>query len=103
MEDKKRILLTRLGGIAFLVVFGTLYVCSANAQPEHRCELPKVVNNQESKTEQEVHIICQEYVGEEEKPCAVIRLDERICYAYVELDGSSHPIQCYGQKNISEE
>ena len=103
MEDKNRILVTRLAGIAFLAVFGTLYVCSANAQPEHTCALPKVVNHQESKTEQEVHIICQEYVGKEGKPCAVIRLDERFCYAYTELDGSSYPIQCYEQKNVSEE
>ena len=39
--------------------------------------------------------ICQDYVEAKQKPCATVTIEGKVCYAYMELDGTSHPVQCY--------
>jgi hypothetical protein len=58
-------------------------------------DLPEVVDHDITMTEQEATWVCEEYVAQREKPCTVVNIDDRICYAYMELDGSSQPVQCF--------
>ena len=62
-------------------------------------DMPEVVDHDLSMTEQEVTWVCEEYVAQQEKPCTVVKIGDRICYAYMELDGSSQPVQCFRKDN----
>lgn len=57
--------------------------------------IPPVVHHDDYRTMAQVQSVCQTYVEQEQKPCAVVTIDDKICYAYMELDGSSDPVQCF--------
>jgi len=57
--------------------------------------LPEVIDYDMEMSEWEVQGICEEYVEQQQKPCTVVKIDDRICYAYQELDGTSHPVHCF--------
>ena len=57
--------------------------------------IPDVDHHTESKTQLEVHAICEVYVEREQKPCSVINIADEVCYAYMDLKGRSDTVQCF--------
>jgi hypothetical protein len=91
MSNKENLV---MGSALTMVMFAAIYAGQAEA-------LPEVIDNEGTMTEQEAHLVCQEYLDEEQKPCSVVEIDDRICYAYMELDGSSHPVMCFTREEFA--
>ena len=58
-------------------------------------EIPDVVHHNEVRSVKQLQEICQRYVETEKKPCAIVKIDGKVCFAYMHMDGSSDPVQCY--------
>jgi hypothetical protein len=58
-------------------------------------EIPEVIHHDSPRTLAQMTEICQAYVEQEKKPCTTVTIDGKVCYAYMELDGNSQPVQCY--------
>ena len=58
-------------------------------------ELPAVEHHDGYMHEYEAIEICQAYVKAASLPCTVIRIDEEVCYAFVQQDGEVSKVQCY--------
>ena len=63
--------------------------------PVDMIPLPQVEQHLTTRSLSEMTEICQEYVETQQKPCTTVTIDNKVCYAYMELDGTSHPVQCY--------
>ena len=80
--------------LTVIMAFIFLGGCSAQAA------LPEVQHHESAMTLDQAHAACQEYLASEEKPCTVVQIDDEVCYAYQNLDGSSKTVQCFIEGDI---
>jgi hypothetical protein len=57
--------------------------------------IPDVENHAENKSLLEVQNVCEVRVEKYDMPCAVVTTGNKVCYAYMYLDGSSDTVHCF--------
>lgn len=62
-------------------------------------DLPPITDYDIAMSLREVQQICEERVTQVQKPCTVITIEGRVCYAYSELDGSTDSVHCFIRKD----
>lgn len=64
--------------------------------------IPDVQDHNEYRTIFDMQDVCQRIADSQERPCTVVQTDDRVCYAPMNMDGSSETVQCYLEGNDSQ-
>ena len=84
-------------GICGLLVI-VAFIAAGEAQAQDwtgHVEYPDVINYDLSLTEQQAQWVCEEYTAQRELPCVVVKIDDRVCYGYMDAKGQADSVHCF--------
>lgn len=57
--------------------------------------IPAVIEHEQALLRESVVEICEQRVELDQKPCAVVDVDGKTCFAYMAFDGTSSTVHCF--------
>ena len=62
--------------------------------------IPEVTHRDVAMSLENVYSICQIYMDKREKPCSIVKIDDKVCYAFMNLKAETvGNVQCFKLKD----